>query len=1534
MNWNAKPESSPLPPPPYPKSQSSILQQFLILQPPTTSQSSFSYPANNQESCMYSSNSNSGLQPLLNVRNYTPQISVSNMHNRTVVASQTSVDRIICTNVKGLQQPNHSLQTVSSGVVQNVWLNSPVRNSMPSHTEAAVPQQTNFGTSVPYIHAAQNQLVTSDTYSVQLQMTPSNSVRGPVTFQGNQGLNHSVPDQLVDWAQQYTSSELTYPDYRPPPKQYSYSPQNFLQDPSVQKQNFIPSTSFQVKNNQPPASVQNLHSKHPAPVSSYQYAGETSKRLPALPYNCRYGTQPMQNSQPVAKHFPVEVPRGSEMQSSEKRKDTYKGFQQQWQNASENISNIGNFCDLKINTSVKQSHNEPVSSPKDGVQTLAQNNQEKRMYSYNPSANQVLDTNVTKEKLVRDIKSLVEIKKKFSELARKIKINKELLMAAGCSKTANAYPESAQHSEFSTKEVSAKSDKPCSMELLATCLSLWKNQQSETAEERVPKSSEEKLCSVSRTSKTSTGSSNPVSEVHVKSFCAVGGSSQKKMANLSQETVPVVPPTYESSGVAAAKGTELQIAVVSPLILSSVRTLRGEQLVPEALPEPVYPVVKEDSVCSLQDQLTKNTAVIAALNIGKGTVADSATSDKVSPSVQKEKQHTPTQSDPDTAGGSQGKHSPPGEDALPNPGTSTVASGPMLQIESICSLAEGDTSYNSQIAEIFNSLPLKNDLEKLPLLDQQVIGNQQEEQVDHNMENKDFGFQKDKCVQCTDVPHEVTEQPKPLQPPEPASYEDVEANRELIEKSNLEHATEKESTTKDVCCSPAAIQQDPHPQETDACSSNSTHDPATNEIHDEDPPASYLHDQLSELLKEFPYGIEAVTRHEVSVGQQKTDQILENQTGGKTGHVSEDCTDQIKITILNSDQIKELFPEDDQPCKLAEPEKKTVAEGRSLCDSQAPRGESHDPGMLDSEKDKIHCCALGWLSMVYEGVPQCQCSSVEEKGKGQGSLEINSCRQGEKLCSPGITIFEINTVSNTPGSALTQAAEKGDFPEIHDKIKTPETKENSSPKVEQESAGQLSVECFSKDEKDASKIKQDISLKMGQKITSDISSKCVKPNPVKSNKTKKSLTFHVISFNSYNNMPAFSEQARLESQRKHLGPGKALRRLLPDKDSSRRNVSLVQSASPEKKKLKFKAGGSRLKYFEKRKIDHVIIPDMEVKKKKYEKQEQNKNAGGTLPLCSTLTNPNEGASGKERTVSSAESSDLKTSSSKSTRVITLQEYLQRQKNKQMMVCNASKNVCVENVLCDSEHLRPSKHAAPGSWGKLMGMHSGGAETSKEPVRTFTSHGKNHSHHSEESRSYNVSRNSKGKVDRKHLDKASIDKTKIEKRLGDVNNEVESSQMPSQAKQQRKLYLNRVAFKCTERESICLTKLDSASQKLSKEDEKSQEYMPKTKDATDKPSMLEFKLCPDMLLKNTSSFDKQDDPMPGLGKEQAPVQGPVWFSSLLFCDQVSCRWPQITISQRLDLNSEPLAYTSQLLGSQMCTVSPSQGFSCCVSTLEV
>ncbi|XP_045410010.1 retroelement silencing factor 1 isoform X1 [Lemur catta] len=1692
MNWNAEPESATLPPQ-YPKSQSSFLQQSLINQFTTASHSSFGCPGNNQEACMYPNNSNPVPQALRNVQNYPQQLPVSDINNGTVVASQTLLERITFGNVKGPKQLSHNLQ-MSSGVTQNVWLNSTMRNPVVSHTGATVSHQADFAANIPNIHAPQSQLVTSDTYSTQPQMIPSNSLRVPVTYQGNQGLNHSFSERKVDWAQQYASNGLTYPDYRPLPKQYYYAPQKLLQDPNIQKRNPMPSTSLQVKNSQLPSSVLTLQSKEIAAVPSQQYATQLDIRLPPPPppYDCRYRSQPLQTAQHVLKHVSVEVP-----QSQETRMDSYRGFQQQWQNPNESVSTIGNFCNVKVNASVKQPFNEPIRFSVDAVQALAQNNQEKRMDSCHPTSNQVLDTSFTKEKLVRDIKTLVEIKKKFSELARKIKINKNLLMAAGCIKmTDNSYSQPAQNSELSLKEqtakiqsglqitpvtpeiaegqlstiaaatetskthcalnssvqeincrkfnqvssvvldsvcseklpmsgqchdwkvptssktstvemtqatlndpqlssensvqvelnlpticetisvpqsasfeeyaskllnknklllnlltqgdnienkllkdasqttqdskvdscemnlstqvtgnqlilkttetsstanvnarisdnfncikpesstkgMPAKSDSNYSMELLATCLSLWKKKNLETTEE--------KQCNESRTNRTAVGISKPT-DVCVKSVCSVVGNSQNKIVNPSEETaLSMVVQNYESSGTTITKGTELQIAVVSPLILSDVKTLSVKGITPEALPETVYPVIKEGSVCSLQNQLAENMTVSAALKVGVNGSVASTTSTKISPLTQKEKESESTNGNSEgTSNIDQGKYNKSESEVhslvsdkptLYKSEDNTIVSSDIIQIDNICSLVEGDVSYNSQIAKIFNSVPMKKVEPQKPLPNQEGISNgQQKEQIGNITENKDFDFQKDKLVQCTDVSHKITDLSKSGQPPESSSFNNAEANRSALEESNRAHTMEKESTANSMCSS-AAGQQDIYSQEVDVSSNYTAQEPSRNEIDNDKTSALYLHDQLSELLREFPYGIEAINRHEGSVGQQMTSQISEDQTGDKSSCDSKDSTDQIQITILSSEQMKELFPEqDDQPCdvdKLAEPQKeKPTTEAGGQSDPQAlTKGENRDSPIVDSEKDDVHCCALGWLSMVYEGVPQCQCNSItnstskEEKGKAQCSpLKTNSDKQGERTSARDVPIVEFYSPSNNPKTSLSLTDEKNHFSEIQ-----------------------------SNTIKDTSKTQHNSLLRMEQELTGPFSSKCDKLVSLQ-NHEKKPLRFHEVTFHS-SNKTAFSEQSSQESlQKKHvtqnLRPLKAKTVLSINKDLYKKhNSSSVQLVSPEKKKSKFKAGGFKQKHLEKRKLDQGSTLDMEVKKKKHDKQEQNKTVGGTLKLRDFLSNPNERASVKEKTVSNTKSSDPKASStvsnpkssdpkassSKGSRVITVKEYLQRQKHKEAVSNEASKRTHVKNVPCNSEHPRPGKLSVQvGSCEKSNERHSISVQTSKESLNIFTSHGKNLKvHHSEESKTCNVSRNVKGAVGGKQPDKMWIDKAKLGKKLTNINNEVQFGQMPPQAKEQRKSYLNRVAFKCTERESICLTKLDNSPKKLNKNKEKTQENKPKTllpvKDTTEKPGMLQFKLCPDVLLKNANSVEDKKDLKPRSRKEQAPVQ---------------------------------------------------------------
>ncbi|XP_004855092.1 uncharacterized protein KIAA1551 homolog isoform X2 [Heterocephalus glaber] len=1512
MSWNTKPQRASLPPQ-YRKIQPGFSPQYAANQLSTTSQSSFSCLPSNQEACMYLSNSNTVSQPLPNVRNYNVplQIPASNMPNRTVVASQT-LERTVYTNTKGPMKPNHNLQ-VTSGVVQNLRWKSLMMDSTPSQMEATVSRQSHFGTNPANSHALQSQCAASDTYSVQLQVTQDSS-RVPVALQRSQGLNQSLSNQQVDWAQQHASDELTYPGYRPLPKQHSYSAQSFMQDPSIHKKILMSSPPSQITHNQLPTSVQSNQA-----TAVYQYAVQSSARPPPA-YNCRYGSQPLQNAQHVTKRLSVEALQSPEIHSSEVKKDFFPGFQQQWQSTNENVIPFGNFCDVK-DASVKHPFIEPARSV-DGVQTLSQNNQEKKIDSYNPTSNQGPDPAVTKEKLARDIKSLIEMKKKFSELARKIKINKDLLMAAGCKPSNSLSSEPAQHPEFAVKEIAPKGH--CSTELVKTCLNLWKNQPSKMTEEKASKSAEEKQVNESLTN-TSAGISKPL-EVPIQNPCSVERNLQSKTVNVLQEAaLSMLVQNYEPSCANVTKGTELQIAVVSPLILSNVI----KEITPGALPETVYPIIKEGSICSLQNQQAENAAVTTALKVDViKPVMSSTTSAKVFPLIQKEKQNEPNNGNAqNTPSIHEEQHCQMnGPQSSSKSKDRTLVAGDLLQIEDICSLVEGDVSYNSKIAKMFNSSPLeKVEPQKFSLPNEQVISTgHQEEQVEQASESKDMGLQNDECIRCTDFPCEI-DTVRREEPPKlvgTSSSDPVEPG--ILPESNLEKTTKNEGMAKNTCCSPAAVLQDFNSGDIDTSGNDTARGPTASEIPNDNTSVLYLHDQLSELLKEFPYGIDDLNTYKSFVNQKKMGQIPEDQTGGKISCDSKGPSDQIKITILSSEQMKELFPEQDEPSegdrppppkvdKLAEPQKeKHIAEVGSQCDPQKQEeGESPD-SVGDTEK--IHCCALGWLAMIYEGVPKCRCNAVEEDKREEQSAPVESsgCKQGPKTSDADVTV-KLDGVLDKPKTPLTAAAEKTHLPKIHgNNIKdASKTRKDSAKRRRQEPPGEVPPKWKSSDKKDTSETKQGASANTGQAVTGQFSSKCDEPDPLQRNKKVK-LKFHEVKFQSGDKMTLSDQTSQEGLQKKHASqnsyPLTPKTSLFPNTGLHRENDSFVQSSSQEKKKLKFKESSPQEGHLEKRKIDQGERPGLEIKKKKCDEQEQNKNAGVTCKLCNTLPNPNEKAIAKEnstsnaksldikdtrvtatvrektasqmksadskdiserasvkdKAVSLAKSSDIQDGSCKLKKVITLQEYFQRKKQKEVMAKTAMKT-CLENVSGNSASSGFAQlHAQPESCRKSNGKGGSSIETSKDSSNVYTNCGKNlKAHPPEESKTCSLSRPVEGRADAKQLIKTKLDKT-----LSNVSNEVSS-----QVKEQRKSYLNRLSFRCTERESICLTTLNSSPAKLGK-DKKSSEHKPKAsfpgKDSSVKPSMLEFKLCPDVLLKNTNSVEDKYD-LKAHPEEQATAQ---------------------------------------------------------------
>ncbi|XP_075408015.1 retroelement silencing factor 1 [Tenrec ecaudatus] len=1791
MNWNTKPTSDMMPQLPS-KSQSSFLQQALINPLASASHGSLNYSGSKQESCMYPSQPNTLAQPLISLKNYatSQQISISDMHDGTSMASQTSVETKPSSNVKGHKQLNHSLQ-LSTGTVQNTWLHSPMKNSKLSHTRTTVDSnQISFGANPSTIHIVQNQFVSSDTYSMQLQMIPSNSGRGPVTCQGNQGPNPSLTERCIDWAQQLTSNGMTFPDYRSPQKQYCNSQQR-SRGHILQKQNPMLSELLHVKNTPVSNSTHFLQSQQNPPAQSQQYAiSQIGDRLPppgynykyvpgqspqnvvlpsqqyAVPqvdsrpppsygykygpmqaqqhaavspqenipvqsqnvpvqlqyvvsqidnrgpppnYDCKYTSLPLQNTQLLSKHSPKEIPQNHDTHLNEK---DYRGDFQQWQNPNKEVNTIGKFCNLQVNQSV----NKPMRSLVNGVQTASQHNQDKSVVSGNSASTQVLDTNVTKEVIASDIKTLMEIKRNFLELARKIKINKELLMAAGCSKACNAsHGELAENSELPMKQTSKIQSRPqvthviakfsegqltrvmkctgeinrthstlnteiqeidgkklnqdksillnsdcleklpvtgqfgdsqalktstveftqtfndsqfpsenvkgdqnvsanaeavpvpqlvllkervpiptdkkavlqfllfrdkakdaarkkasettqdpkpnhlevnpntqviseppnlkttetqntyhvrtkdsdksfcvdqesstnggsksdCSMELIATCLSLWKKTPSESAKE--------KHCNELRTNRT-TGDTCKPADLYVENPCVVVENAQNSTMLINseqQETLPVVVQTYEPSGTNVTKGSELQVAVVSPLILSDVKTMSVKAVTPEALPETLYPVIKEGSVCSLQDQSAENINVITTLK-ADANQPNTAPSTKISLLIQKEEQDKPTICNSGVLNTNQEKHIKSTSNVYSSSSEDTSIfsrvsgnqqmSSDMLQIANICSLVEGDRSFNSQIAEIFNSPSLNKVQPQKPCLpDEQVMSCvQQKEKLDNAIENKNFGFQKENIVQFTDgssKPKITTDTHLPFS--EPSSLKSVEVNGEILEANKLEYIANKNTITN--TCSADTRQAVP---ETDTPYSYTAQDPANSAVPNDKTSILYLHDQLSELLKEFPYGIEPVNSRDSPMGQQVEDDILTNdQSCDKAGCDSPNSTDQIKITIISSEQMKELFSEqEDQPSDGDNLAKLTKLQNENpstkVGSKCAPKEETHEGShsvVPNDHKDDIHCCALGWLSLIYEGVPQCQCksnnsASKEEKNSQCSPLEISKCEQGNKDSDRNLTVEGNNPPSKDQKVSVTPpGGQKGN--RTSDGDITAEC--NGSPTEDHKMSQTLS------DGKNlVSEIKQDNNIKDKSKANHNSvktdRAKCDKKlDPLHSHKRKRELQFHEITFHSNSKMPKIGEQDPSESIQKHQAQNPCPPKAKTGNLTDHKNGSLMQSKSPEKKKLKFKAGSSKYKLMDKRKPEYGTPVDKERQKKKHDQGEQNKDTRTSFnpkPLShskdrasikektvSIEVKPTNGEANIHRSLTKSSNSDIKPSESQDAsckikkRVLTPKEYLERQKHKEAVSHKATKDSIIEKVKTVPEDSRPSKHedVRPNkhhtrgeSLGKSNERGSSLVQTS-ESLNLPTSHGKPlKMHHPEESKMPKSSKVIEGKDGRLQHDKTCTVKSKTDKHLASLNSE---SHM---AKDQGKRYLNRVAFKCTEHESISLSKLDNSPKKPNTErrQENDTKNVLPVKPSITKPPMLEFKLWPDTILGN--KIDEERKTLkPSPKKEQAPIQ---------------------------------------------------------------
>ncbi|XP_072510471.1 retroelement silencing factor 1 isoform X2 [Notamacropus eugenii] len=1047
---------------------------------------------------------------------------------------------------------------------------------------------------------------------------------------------------------------------------------------------------------------------------------------------------------------------------------------------------------------------------------------------------------------------------------------------------------------------SCTKDNNYSMEELTACLALWKKAPSESASIQ--------KCDKLGKNKVSDGTSSPT---------AIRNTNETVLPTVS---VPVGH-KLESGNLNLTKGIELQIAVVSPLILSEVKTSSDQPQKPiKSSFESVFPVIQEGSVCSLQDQAKEKAVASTNVNTVKGTEISVATDNfaqinKFDSKSQDKKSSGIVHSNINSSFSSETKKEKLGNSepllshlekdiCSPNNANSsgqgieqnkedliskqllgdTPMNDDLLQIASVCSLVEGDMFYNSQIANMFNCVPSAQiDKKEASLPDSTAIDNKQlNEKLNQTKFESVSNFKGQNLLKITNSLPKLSNGTKTLGTSESFKLKNCETNDRIAKvKNDVEQNIEKMEIVSNNSCSSTDHQSDLNSKEiADVSSTHFTKEPlscmvqnieqANSEIiFDEAASVKYLDDQLSELVEEFPYGIESADTHNMPIENRNSSLQLtmkpvtkDKETSIKGNCDSEDPVNQIKITILSSERMKELFPkenkeickEDDNLDKLENSQKKeSVTEVQNHCGSYAKTTSSNasqDSTVPSSGKDDVHCCALGWLSTVYDGVPQCLCDSrkkikTEEKLEGQSSLSENFCYKGDPATDGTILDTKINSSlkNNLQNSPAYPEGKRSLLEMEQDEIKcSPKGMEKEKTSF---SSGKKAAKCNERDSE--------------------------------GNAQKIFKARNLIALNG-------------EKRKSHFWSIKNKEFL--KKESSSRDVST------EKLKRKFKSGCSKFKN-PKWKLEQPSISNMEQKKKKLELEQKTFIVNGSK-LCESLSSTNEENFCEEKTSTDAKSTNLERNvhqnimntlnvnlnSTKSNgspcinKILSSQDYFQRQKQKEKVGKRDLKQ------RHENEKFKKNRpHVSEYTWRNKLTIKLVNCAISNEghSVRKYkraldnlahhkkaTKSHRRKIHHSKESKICGIARNVQEKAGEKQLDNVAILNRKINK----------YNQIPLQGKdqkEQKKLYLNRVAFKRTAQESICLTKLDCSPRssvnqiKCGNDDNGSnQDSFSLEKDKFEKPKMLEFKLCPEELFKNGNSEEHPDfKSFPR--KEQVPVQ---------------------------------------------------------------
>nr|XP_010311416.1 PREDICTED: uncharacterized protein KIAA1551 homolog [Balearica regulorum gibbericeps] len=559
-----------------------------------------------------------------------------------------------------------------------------------------------------------------------------------------------------------------------------------------------------------------------------------------------------------------------------------------------------------------------------------------------------------------------------------------------------------------------------SVEELAACLGLWRKHPSKSVSEQKSQSNESPTANQISTSSQNTKNreqNNVLVSTDEAILPVTTASVGQKLDTLSCNLI---------------KSFELQVAVVSPLVLSEQRTQSDQADKCPISAGKTYSGIDLGRTCNLEEE--KNG--ISVVNADKGTTETVQSSPSDCVLIQKVDSHLQqtkladgnrivknSVSANDSYNENQRKVSQSAQDAGENlqPGLQNKPSLPelgmnfssqsfqegirdhkdkqavlesgdtsaavleeqMFCISSVCSLVEGDTFYNPQIASIFRSVPETHALNGTSSEGSASEPRQKEPQLDlyknelsNNTPQRESSLQKmlDKSTSCMSKAGKIldgittshlekassgnplkaistSEQKKSFD----ASFKHPKNDLEIV--GGINQALAQNSLDFSICITAETnvfTAPGDNSKQNNMSNKNST-EKMINLFGAQ--PITCLNNQLSELVKEFPYGIEGVdilTKEPVQ--NDSVDEQMENQPQKETqicdgnSHLK-DPVDQIKIAMLSTDQMRELLPAHNQ-CSSSDSKRVSSQQSEKASAEEENLGGSIQPSQSLCEKKK------------------------------------------------------------------------------------------------------------------------------------------------------------------------------------------------------------------------------------------------------------------------------------------------------------------------------------------------------------------------------------------------------------------------------------------------------------------------------------------------------------------------------------------------------------------------------------------------------